>query len=530
MSFHCPKCGISFQSNQVSAETPGKCPQCATVFLPTRNRSTSVPIAALAPVAAPVGEGRESRTSSGISFYVACIAVLAVLLAGMVIVLMLPVQTNQEGSVAEKRKSTGGSKENPVQAPDQEGHFGRHEFLPERVTGDDPPEVESRVFLEPKKTEEPVEEEKPKVEAIVPLLLPKTDEVNSDEPPQVMVEFLQSVAKGNRFAIIADRSGSMSNSFPAFSKLENRIVSRPAIQHLQTELIRTLQSSANGTHFYVSFYDDQADPMPVDDTWMEGRENFNKLLSWIKSITPRGGTNPMPSFERVFSLKPRPDAIFFMTDGKLSGNFVTQIAKLNNQEPKIKINTIYFTKIQGQPVKYKTPRYDLLLQAYQFPESIQTVLQHGYRSVTTVGGNESPQLKLIAQQSGGTYTQYGVRPPPAIPKLGLAANPVPVLALAGQITNGDAAYRERQTRFKRQAVSLQAGTRYQIDLLAAFDAYLYLEDSKGTVVAYDADSGDGRHALIRFTPPRSGSYCIIATTSAKSQVGSYALTVVEGGV
>jgi hypothetical protein len=75
-------------------------------------------------------------------------------------------------------------------------------------------------------------------------------------------------------------------------------------------------------------------------------------------------------------------------------------------------------------------------------------------------------------------------------------------------------------------VRLQAGVTYTIDLQSKdFDAYLYLEDGVGNVLAEDDDSGGNLNARIVFTPTVTGEYLLVATTFNKGATGSYKLIV-----
>jgi hypothetical protein len=52
-----------------------------------------------------------------------------------------------------------------------------------------------------------------------------------------------------------------------------------------------------------------------------------------------GATNPLPGFEIIFTLKPRPDAIYFMTDGEFDPTVVEAVASLN-QKSRIPIHCV----------------------------------------------------------------------------------------------------------------------------------------------------------------------------------------------
>ena len=82
-------------------------------------------------------------------------------------------------------------------------------------------------------------------------------------------------------------------------------------------------------------------------------------------VTPSGATNPSPAFLVVFANRPRPDAVYFMTDGEFNDTVVAEIASMN-AEMQIPIHCITFGERGAEPM-----------------------------------------MREIARQSGGTYTHIG---------------------------------------------------------------------------------------------------------------------------
>jgi hypothetical protein len=75
-------------------------------------------------------------------------------------------------------------------------------------------------------------------------------------------------------------------------------------------------------------------------------------------------------------------------------------------------------------------------------------------------------------------------------------------------------------------VKLTAGTTYTIDLRSTdFDAYLYLGNDFGTILAQDDDSGGGLDARIVFTATYTGNHQIMVTTFSKGERGNFTLLV-----
>jgi hypothetical protein len=140
--------------------------------------------------------------------------------------------------------------------------------------------------------------------------------------------FMGARAAGRRFCIIADASGSMS--------MNNRM------GRLKDELKKTLRDLADDQEVHVMFFESVTDPMPVAG-WLRGGKDSERILPWIDRQTPRGGTEPLDAFGRAFALEPRPDAIFFMTDGLIPPNVPDAVARLNSKgAARVPINTILF--------------------------------------------------------------------------------------------------------------------------------------------------------------------------------------------
>jgi hypothetical protein len=184
--------------------------------------------------------------------------------------------------------------------------------------------------------------------------------------PTDTVTFFTSKAKGQRFCIIADCSGSMMGA---------------PLLYLKQEMVKTLSSLKEESQFYVVFFSSQAIPMPSPGWVNGGKANVAKVLPWIQAMPALGGTQPLPAFMTAFQLKPRPDVIFFMTDGIIPVNVPEQVAALNQMEPRVVVNTIMF----AHPNILGTGRPAPLI-----------VLQPSLNLAANL-------LSRIAERSGGTY-------------------------------------------------------------------------------------------------------------------------------
>ncbi|MEM1329643.1 MAG: VWA domain-containing protein [Planctomycetota bacterium] len=114
-------------------------------------------------------------------------------------------------------------------------------------------------------------------------------------------------ARGRRFAFVVDQSGSMRGDRQHLLKIE------------LTEAIRALQPDAQ---FYVVLYASNATRMADTSGWIDATEEGKDwALRTIRRLgDPAGGTNPLSASPFIDGLRPRPDAIYLMTDGQF-GDF-----------------------------------------------------------------------------------------------------------------------------------------------------------------------------------------------------------------
>jgi hypothetical protein len=135
-------------------------------------------------------------------------------------------------------------------------------------------------------------------------------------------------AKGSRFAYIVDVSGSMRGE---------------PLGALKVELNESIQSLLEHMTFFVSFFASDAFGIGGRSKWIEASDSGKQFaLDEIRKIDAQGGTNPLPGFEMVFRMSPRPDAIYFMTDGLFDESVVNDIARLNRSGKRVVIHCITF--------------------------------------------------------------------------------------------------------------------------------------------------------------------------------------------
>jgi uncharacterized protein YqcC (DUF446 family) len=244
------------------------------------------------------------------------------------------------------------------------------------------------------------------------------------------VEFMFVKGKGKRFCIIADRSGSMRSalSMNASSlKKGGKLASASGyrrIDYLKDELLNTVKSLKPDSEFSIILFDNAIHPIPGGD-WLSSKD-LDKTASWISGIEAGGSTFPLPAFEKAFQLNPRPDVIFFMTDGAIPPNTAAEVARLNNKDPRVVIHSIQLGDDQqfvldGMLLKQQLERMRNNLKKQQDlykGKSIPPYMQKNFATqqssirqleatVQKYQGNSQlnvlSQLEIIAQDSGGTY-------------------------------------------------------------------------------------------------------------------------------
>jgi hypothetical protein len=154
-------------------------------------------------------------------------------------------------------------------------------------------------------------------------------------------KFFGVEATGTRFAYIVDTSGSMQGQ---------------KIQTLRIELLESINALLEHMAFQVVFFSTDSMPMGGKVKWTTASDVAKKWAADQAALQQAyGGTNPLPAFQLVLEMSPRPDAIYFMTDGLFDANQVPEIARLNKRGRRVQIHCIGFD-IQDRAAE------DLLMQ------------------------------------------------------------------------------------------------------------------------------------------------------------------------
>ncbi|MFM9996384.1 MAG: vWA domain-containing protein [Phycisphaerales bacterium] len=151
--------------------------------------------------------------------------------------------------------------------------------------------------------------------------------------------FFGAEARGTRFAYIVDVSGSMGYD----GKIET----------LKRELSRSIDALLENAKYLVVAFSDNAYPLENRKEWVEasdaGRLRGRRAIA---TLGADGSTVPLPAFQVVFSMRPRPDAIYFMTDGQFDPAMALDILRLN-AEDRVPIHCITFVSKEGEAVMRK---------------------------------------------------------------------------------------------------------------------------------------------------------------------------------
>lgn len=125
-------------------------------------------------------------------------------------------------------------------------------------------------------------------------------------------EYFGTVAYGNRFVYILDKSGSMNEGGSDPSSSDNRFA------RARYELLRSVDQLAPYQQFYVILFSDNSrrmfdDESPAPMTIPATRQNKQRLREWLEAASPGGGTDPREALFLALSIAP--DAVFLLSDG-----------------------------------------------------------------------------------------------------------------------------------------------------------------------------------------------------------------------
>ena len=105
----------------------------------------------------------------------------------------------------------------------------------------------------------------------------------------------------------------------------------------------------------VPFSSGAAQPLGGKNGWTETTDRAKRAISRaIETLPADGGTNPSPAFQMVFAVRPRPDAIYFMTDGEFDEAVVQEVALMQSQlSAPVPVHCICFASQSGEVLMKK---------------------------------------------------------------------------------------------------------------------------------------------------------------------------------
>ncbi|MSR45252.1 MAG: VWA domain-containing protein [Phycisphaerales bacterium] len=132
------------------------------------------------------------------------------------------------------------------------------------------------------------------------------------------IDFFGTEIRGRHVAFVIDNSGSMGDD----GKLDAA----------KAELIRAIKALPKDTNIFVVFFSNAAFTIPGFEGWIPAQSRASAdLVQAISGVPVLGGTDPTSALQLAFRHSPRPDQIFFMTDGLMQIDARSLVAQLNGQ-------------------------------------------------------------------------------------------------------------------------------------------------------------------------------------------------------
>jgi len=145
-------------------------------------------------------------------------------------------------------------------------------------------------------------------------------------------EFFGVGGTAEKIAYVIDRSGSMTDTFPA----------------VKAELRRSIRMLRPNQRFYTVFYSSgPAVELPARKMVPATEANKLNAYEFIDAIVPVGQTHPEEALRMAFAAKPT--IVYLMTDGEFNRTVVALIDKLN-ADRKVTVNTICVVYNSGEQV------------------------------------------------------------------------------------------------------------------------------------------------------------------------------------
>ncbi|HYD02260.1 MAG TPA: VWA domain-containing protein [Phycisphaerales bacterium] len=125
--------------------------------------------------------------------------------------------------------------------------------------------------------------------------------------------FMGVEAAAGRVVYIVDISGSMDGAKMGF---------------LKEELTRSINKLEDGTSFLVLPFSSDVQVLGSTRYQVASAGTKKSVGNLISRLKAEGGTEPLPAFEIAFRQNPRPEAIYFMTDGLFDDSLIEAVEKM----------------------------------------------------------------------------------------------------------------------------------------------------------------------------------------------------------
>ena len=167
-------------------------------------------------------------------------------------------------------------------------------------------------------------------------------------PPKSIISSREFVEEGfpvenfRRHVFVIDKSGSMCRSISGGGRHpwwqpNNSGVDRMSVA--KDALFKTLNGMTEEDEFYIVFFNNETDAMPVSAMLPATPDNVNSISAWINSQEPGGRTRPSEALIQAFEQEP--DVIWLLSDGEFSQR-VHQLVQDMNPSRTVRINTLGF--------------------------------------------------------------------------------------------------------------------------------------------------------------------------------------------
>ena len=168
-----------------------------------------------------------------------------------------------------------------------------------------------------------------------------SESTNSDAGLLGSASFFGIGSRGRRFGFIIDLSTSMRNPISMREDLGMGLTKFDlAVQQFSATIGRLPDYVQVYTLLFAGSLDSLKAPA-FQKSWLSMNDrNKERLITWLAQRTPDGSTEPYKAFQKIFSLRNRPDVIYFLTDGIFDLDVPEKIAALNQKGRKVVINTI----------------------------------------------------------------------------------------------------------------------------------------------------------------------------------------------